>query len=249
VTKTSKTWEARVLTLFPNMFPGILGDAAAGRGIENGLWSLKTINIRDFATDQHGTVDDQPFGGGPGMVMRADILASAIDKVHPKDTGEPIIYLSPRGRLLTQERVKRLSSGPGITIICGRFEGIDERILNARGIEEISVGDYILSGGEPAAQILLDSCVRLIPGIIGKTDSLIEESFENGLLEYPHYTRPRDFEGQNVPEVLLSGDHERIRYWRNQQSEIITQNRRTDLWDKYLKLSRSNRRGQGYEHN
>ncbi len=136
-----------------------------------------------------------------------------------------------------------------MTILCGRFEGIDERILNARGIEEISVGDYILSGGEPAAQILLDSCVRLIPGIIGKTDSLIEESFENGLLEYPHYTRPRDFEGQNVPEVLLSGDHERIRYWRNQQSEIITQNRRTDLWDKYLKLSRSNRRGQGYEHN
>tara|TARA_B100000676_G_C17976357_1_gene786372 strand:- start:136 stop:885 length:750 start_codon:yes stop_codon:yes gene_type:complete len=249
VTKIKPIWKAQVLTLYPDMFPGILGHATLGRGLKKGLWSLETINIRDFATDERGSVDDQPFGGGPGMVMRADILAKAIDSVYPQNIGQPLIYLSPRGHPLNQERIKKLSNGPGVTLICGRFEGIDERILVTRGIEELSIGDYILSGGEPAAQILLDSCIRLLPGIVGKAKSLTEESFEKGLLEYPHYTRPRNFEGKNVPEVLLSGDHKQIQYWRNEQSEVVTKDRRADLWKRYLKHSSSSRRGQNYEHN
>ncbi len=223
-------WRATVLTLYPTVFPGPLGCANAGRGLERGVWSLETVDIRDFARDKHRSVDDQPFGGGPGMVMRPDVLAGAIDATRAANDERPLFYLSPRGRLLQQARVRELADGPGLTLVCGRFEGVDERILEGREIEEISVGDYILSGGEIAAMVLIDACVRLLPGIVGASESLAEESFEHGLLEYPHFTRPRTFEGMDVPEVLLSGDHERIRRWRREQAEHITRERRQDLW-------------------
>ncbi|MBT6442307.1 MAG: tRNA (guanosine(37)-N1)-methyltransferase TrmD [Alphaproteobacteria bacterium] len=232
-------WRARVLTIYPNMFPGMLGQALSGRALEDGLWSLESVDIRDFASDKHRSVDDQPFGGGPGMVMRADVLADAIDATHPVPNDAPLIYLSPRGEPLNQSRAREIADGPGVTLICGRFEGIDERVLEARDVEELSVGDYVLSGGEPAAQIVLDTCVRLLPGVMGKQESLAEESFEDGLLEYPHYTRPREFEGRAVPDVLLSGDHDRIRKWRRQQAEVITRERRADLWAKRRATARS----------
>src|SRR5215217_2691263 len=222
------TWRATILTLFPDMFPGPLGISLAGKALASGLWTLEARDIRDSATDRHRSVDDTPAGGGPGMVLRADVLAAAIDAA---DTGEPRprLLMSPRGRPLTQSRVMELAAGPGPLIVCGRFEGVDERVIAARGLEEVSVGDYVLSGGEIAAMALLDACVRLLPGIMGKDASGAEESFEGGLLEYPHYTRPRIWEGQAIPEVLLSGDHAAIARWRRAEAERITRERRPDL--------------------
>ncbi|MEO1089118.1 MAG: tRNA (guanosine(37)-N1)-methyltransferase TrmD [Pseudomonadota bacterium] len=228
---TDAPWHATVLTLFPEMFPGPLGHSLAGRALDGGVWRLTATNLRDHATGRHRSVDDTPFGGGAGMVMRADVVADALDAV---DVGDrPTIYLSPRGRPLDQERVRQLASGPGVVILCGRFEGIDERVLEARDVEEISLGDFILSGGEPAALALIDACVRLLPGVMGSTASAVEESFHDDLLEYPHYTRPRLFEGRDVPDVLLSGDHARIDAWRRAAAERLTRARRPDLWQRY----------------
>ena len=232
--KSGNPWTARVLTLYPEMFPGSLGESLAGGALKDGLWALETVDIRVFAGDKHATVDDAPFGGGPGMVMRPDVLGKAIDSAQEAGTEDtPLIYLSPRGRHLDQQRVRELSAGPGATLICGRFEGVDERVLVQRNVEEISLGDFVLSGGEPAALALIDSVVRLLPGVIGDKASAVEESFEFGLLEYPQYTRPREWEGQAVPEVLLSGDHEKIKSWRRGQAEAITKQRRADLWQSY----------------
>ena len=230
------TWQATVLTIFPEMFPGPLGQSLAGKALGEGKWALAAIDIRDFATGKHRSVDDTPAGGGAGMVMRADIAAASIDSARAgAPAGTPTIYLSPRGKPLTQARVRALATGPGIILLCGRFEGVDERVLEAREIEEISIGDYVLSGGELAAQVLIDACVRLLPGVAGNEVSLAEESFAAGLLEYPHYTRPRDFEGRAIPEVLLSGDHEKIAKWRREQAEKLTKDRRPDLWEKLKK--------------
>jgi len=230
------TWRATVLTLFPEMFPGALGLSLAGKALAEGTWALETIDIRDFATDKHRSVDDTPAGGGAGMVMRADIAAAAIDTTR-KDMvpGTPTFYLSPRGTPLTQERARELAQGPGVLLLCGRFEGIDQRVLEARNVEEISIGDYVLSGGELAAQVLIDACVRLLPGVAGNESSLAEESFAQGLLEYPHYTRPREWEGHAIPDVLLSGDHEKIAQWRREQAEKITEERRPELWERLAK--------------
>jgi tRNA (guanine37-N1)-methyltransferase len=227
------TWRATVLTLFPEMFPGALGVSLAGKALGDSKWTLETIDIRDFAADKHRSVDDTPAGGGAGMVMRADIAAAAIDAARADaEPGTPAIYLSPRGTPLSQTRAQRLAQGPGVLLLCGRFEGIDQRVLEARDIEEISVGDYVLSGGELAAQVLIDASVRLLPGVAGNEGSLAEESFAAGLLEYPHYTKPRDWEGLPIPEVLLSGDHKRIAKWRRDQAEALTKARRPDLWEK-----------------
>jgi tRNA (guanine37-N1)-methyltransferase len=230
------TWRATVLTIFPEMFPGPLGLSLAGKALSEGTWALNTVDIRDFATDKHRSVDDTPAGGGAGMVMRADIAAAAIDAAR-KDMGPgtPTFYLSPRGAPLTQERARQLAQGPGVLLLCGRFEGVDERVLEARNVEEISIGDYVLSGGELAAQVLIDACVRLLPGVAGNESSLAEESFAQGLLEYPHYTRPREWEGRAIPEVLLSGDHEKIAAWRREQAEKTTKERRPDLWERLAK--------------
>ncbi len=228
------TWRATVLTIFPEMFPGPLGLSLAGKALADGKWALRTLDIRDFATDKHRSVDDTPAGGGAGMVMRADIASAAIDAARADAiAGTPTLYLSPRGKTLTQDRVRVLAQGPGAILLCGRFEGIDQRALDARAIEEISIGDYVLSGGELAAQVLIDACVRLLPGVAGNESSLAEESFAAGLLEYPHYTRPRDFEGRAIPEVLLSGDHQKIAEWRREQAEKLTEERRPDLWQGY----------------
>jgi tRNA (guanine37-N1)-methyltransferase len=227
-------WRATVLTIFPEMFPGPLGVSLAGKALAEGKWALATIDIRDFATDKHRSVDDTPAGGGAGMVMRADIAVAAIDAARANASpGAPTLYLSPRGKTLTQHRVRELAQGPGAILLCGRFEGIDQRVLEARDIEEISIGDYVLSGGELAAQVLIDACVRLLPGVAGNESSLAEESFAAGLLEYPHYTRPRDFEGRTIPEVLLSGDHKKIAQWRREQAEKLTRERRPDLWERH----------------
>jgi len=223
-------WRASVLSLFPDMFPGPLGVSLAGAALEREIWSLERVNIRDFATDRHASVDDTPAGGGAGMVMRADIAAAAFDAVCAADDGRPAFYLSPRGSAISQARVKELASSPGIVLFCGRFEGVDERFLQSRDIEEISLGDFVLSGGEIAAMALLDACVRLLPGVVGKNKSLEEESFADGLLEYPHYTRPRMWEEREIPDVLLSGDHGKIAAWRREQSERLTIERRPDLW-------------------
>jgi tRNA (guanine37-N1)-methyltransferase len=224
-------WRATVLTIFPEMFPGPLGSSLAGKALTEGKWALEAIDIRGFATDKHRSVDDTPSGGGAGMVMRADIAAKAIDAARADaKPGTPTIYLSPRGKTLTQQRVRDLAQGPGAILLCGRFEGIDQRVLETRDIEEISIGDYVLSGGELAAQVMIDACVRLIPGVAGNESSLAEESFAAGLLEYPHYTRPRDFEGRAIPDVLLSGDHEKIAEWRRAKAEKLTEERRPDLW-------------------
>lgn len=233
------TWRAIVLTLFPEMFPGPLGFSLAGKALTDGKWALATIDIRDFATDKHRSVDDTPAGGGAGMVMRADVAAAAIDAARasmPADA--PTLYLSPRGTPLTQARARELAGAPGAILLCGRFEGIDERVLEARKVEEVSIGDYVLSGGELAAQVLIDACVRLLPGVAGNEGSLEEESFASGLLEYPHYTRPREWEGHAIPEVLLSGDHAAIADWRREQAEKITKARRPDLWQRYGKQER-----------
>ena len=229
-------WRATVLTIFPEMFPGPLGLSLAGKALADGKWALDIVDIRDFATDKHRSVDDTPAGGGAGMVMRADIAASAIDAARADaKPGTPVIYFSPRGYPFMQEQARELASGPGIILLCGRFEGIDERVLQARNVEEISIGDYVLSGGELAAQVVIDAVVRLLPGVAGNESSLAEESFAQDLLEYPHYTRPREWEGRTIPEVLLSGDHKRIAEWRREQAEKLTKQRRPDLWQRHHK--------------
>jgi len=223
-------WTATVLTLFPAMFPGPLAHSLAGKAREAGIWRLDAVDIRDFADDKHRTVDDAPFGGGPGMVMRPDVIDRAIAATA---FAGPLLYLSPRGRRLDQARVKELAAGPGLGLLCGRFEGIDQRIIEARQIEEVSLGDFVLSGGEPAAIALIDACLRLLPGVVGDTATLDEESFAAGLLEYPHYTRPQIWQGRAVPAVLLSGHHEDIRRWRLAEAERATRERRADLWTQY----------------
>jgi len=225
-------WRASVLTIFPELFPGPLGASLSGKALAQKIWSLEAVDIRDFAADRHRSVDDTPAGGGPGMVMRADVLARAIDVASPANDPRPRILLSPRGRPLEQARVRELARGPGIVLVCGRFEGIDERVIERRALEEISIGDYVLSGGEIAAFVLLDACVRLLPGVMGKELSAAEESFEHGLLEYPHYTRPQEFEGSAIPEVLNSGHHAKVAEWRRQQAENATRERRPDLWSR-----------------
>ena len=227
------TFSATVLTLYPEMFPGPLGISLAGRARDEGKWSLDTVQIRDFAADRHRTVDDTPAGGGAGMVLRADVLATAIDHARSAHPDCPVVAMTPRGTPLTQARVRRLAAGPGVIVLCGRFEGFDERIFAGRAVEELSVGDIVLSGGEPAAIMLLDACIRLLPGVMGAPSSGTEESFENGLLEYPHYTRPVEWEGRTIPEVLRSGDHAKIAAWRERQSEIDTRLRRPDLWERH----------------
>lgn len=227
------TFAATILTLYPEMFPGPLGHSIAGRARDEGAWALETLQIRDFATDRHHTVDDTPAGGGAGMVMKADVLGAAIDAALERQPDAPVLAMSPRGAPLTQRRVRNLSAGPGVTILCGRFEGFDERIFDARPVEEVSVGDYVLSGGEIGALALLDACIRLLPGVMGAASSGDEESFEQGLLEYPHYTRPKEWEGRIIPEVLRSGDHAKIASWRKRQAEAVTRSRRPDLWERY----------------
>jgi tRNA (guanine37-N1)-methyltransferase len=222
-------WTACVLTLYPEMFPGPLGLSLAGQALAAGRWRLDAINIRDYAKDKHRSVDDTPAGGGPGMVMRADVLGAAIDGAREAYPALPLIFPSPRGKPLTQARIRELSAGPGVMLQCGRFEGVDQRVIEARGAEEICIGDYILSGGELAAMVVIDAAVRLLPGVMGAETSGVEESFESGLLEYPHYTRPREWEGRPIPDVLLSGNHERIAAWRKTQSLDITVERRPDL--------------------
>ncbi len=241
-------WTARVLTLFPEMFPGPLGLSLAGKALKRGIWALDVLDIRDFARDKHRAVDDAPFGGGAGMVMRPDVLDAALVAAKiaaakiaaakiAADPGPdaPVVYLSPRGRPLDRALARELAQGPGATLLCGRYEGVDERVLEAHGVAEISIGDYVLSGGEPAALVLMDAVVRLLPGVMGNQESPAEESFERGLLEYPHYTRPAEWQGRQVPEVLISGHHEKIREWRRAQAERITEERRPDLWARYLK--------------
>jgi tRNA (guanine37-N1)-methyltransferase len=224
------TWRATVLTIFPEMLPGPLAYSLAGKALKAGLWQLETVDIRDFARDKHRSVDDAPFGGGPGMVMRPDVLDAAVAGA---GGAEPLLLLSPRGCRLDQARVIELAAMPGVTLVCGRFEGVDERVLEARGIEEVSLGDFVLSGGEPAAIALIDACVRVLPGAIGCPETLAEESFAEGLLEYPQYTRPQTWQGRAVPNVLVSGDHRRIRAWRRAEAERLTRERRPDLWERY----------------
>src|SRR3954449_7702624 len=222
-------WRATVLTLFPEVFPGPLGISLAGRALAAGLWALEARDIRDSSTDRHRSVDDTPAGGGPGMVLRADVVAAAIDAAGGAPD-RPKLLMSPRGRPLAQSRVVELAAGPGPLIVCGRFEGIDQRVIEARGLEEVSVGDYVLSGGEIAAMALIDACVRLLPGVMGKQASGADESFSHGLLEYPQYTRPQEFEGRPIPEILLSGDHAKVAAWRRAEAEALTKARRPDLW-------------------
>ncbi|MCJ2181340.1 tRNA (guanosine(37)-N1)-methyltransferase TrmD [Novosphingobium sp. 1949] len=228
------TFAATVLTLYPDMFPGPLGISLAGRALERGDWSMDAVQIRDFATDKHRTVDDTPAGGGVGMVLKADVLASAIDHARASNPGAPVLAMTPRGRPISQARIRDLAQGPGAIILCGRFEGFDERIFEGRGVEEVAVGDIVLSGGECAALMVLDACIRLIPGVMGAASSGTEESFEDGLLEYPHYTRPVEWEGRTIPEVLRSGDHAKIAAWRQAQAEDHTRSRRPDLWERHV---------------
>ena len=236
-TATDKPWKAIVLTLFPEMFPGPLGHSLAGKALNDARWCLETVDIRGAAVDRHGTVDDTPFGGGPGMVMRPDVvdpaLRDAIDSSREDDYDLPLIYLTPRGRPLTQARVHELATGQGLIALCGRYEGVDERVVEAYAPEEVSIGDFVLSGGEPAALALIDACVRLIPGVLGSEESPKEESFEQGLLEYPQYTRPRTWNDRTVPEILVSGHHDKVRKWRRDQAEKVTRERRPDLWAQF----------------
>jgi tRNA (guanine37-N1)-methyltransferase len=239
-------WRATVLTLFPEMFPGPLGISLAGKALASGLWALEARDIRASATDKHRSVDDTPAGGGPGMVLRADVLAAAIDTIVAIDAVDaqdrPRLVMSPRGRPLTQSRVAELAAGPGPLIVCGRFEGIDQRVIDARGLEEVSIGDYVLSGGEIAAMTLIDACVRLLPGVMGKLASGTDESFSDGLLEYPQYTRPQVFEGRPIPDILLSGDHAKVAKWRLAEAEALTRARRPDLWAARPKAPESGRK-------
>ena len=226
---TAKIWRASVFTLMPEMFPGPLGLSLSGDGLARGLWALESFNIREHGIGKHRAVDDTPAGGGPGMVIRADVLASSLDAGIVPGDARPRLLMSPRGKPLTQGRVRALAAGEGAIIVCARFEGVDERIIAGRGLEEVSIGDYVLSGGEIAAMVLIDACVRLIPGVMGKLASGAEESHESGLLEYPHYTRPREWEGMSIPDVLLSGDHAKIARWRREEAERITRERRPDM--------------------
>jgi len=226
--KNKNCFEARILTLFPEMFPGILGHSLAGKALNKNIWNIETVNVRDYANDKYGRVDDEPYGGGSGMIMRADVLSRAYDENKPKKNWSKII-LTPRGKPLTQKIVKTISRKPGIILVCGRYEGVDERFIESRSLEEISVGDYILSGGEPAAFIILDSVIRLLSGTTGSKESLIEESFENNILEYPQYTRPYDWEGMNPPKVLLSGNHKEIKKWRDEKALKDTKKRRPEI--------------------
>ena len=243
------SWAATVLTLYPEMFPGPLGQSLAGRALGERTWSLDTVQIRDFATDRHRSVDDTPAGGGAGMVMRADVLARAVDHVLAAAPEAPLLAMTPRGEPLTQAKVRELSAGPGVSILCGRFEGIDERLFEARPIVPVSVGDYVLSGGETAAFVLLDACVRLLPGVMGAPTSGEEESFESGLLEYPHYTRPFEWEGRRIPEVLRSGDHAKIAAWRKRRAEAETRLRRPDLIERHGDARRPSPSGARHEKN
>lgn len=227
------TFRASIITLYPEMFPGPLGYSLAGRALNDEKWSLDLTQLRDFGEGKHSRVDDTPAGGGAGMVLKADILGKAIDAASPADDPRPRLLMSPRGRPLQQSQVRELAEGPGAVIICGRFEGVDERIIEARNLQEVSIGDYILSGGEPAAIILLDAIIRLLPGVMGNNLSGETESFETGLLEHPHYTRPQEFEGRTIPEVLTSGNHKAIAEWQQQHAEELTRARRPDLWDKF----------------
>jgi len=228
---TQTPWTATVLTLFPDMFPGPLGLSLSGKAQADGLWAMETVNIRDFAADRHNTVDDTPFGGGPGMVMRPDVVDRALSSV--EDRPGPVLYLSPRGKVFDQAMAAELATDGGVTLLCGRYEGVDQRVLEKRGVREVSLGDFVLSGGELAALTLLDACLRLLPGYMGAEASLEEESFSSGLLEYPHYTRPADWDGLEVPAVLLSGHHEKIKAWRLAEAEKVTRDRRPDLWARY----------------
>ena len=227
-------WQIKVLTLFPEMFPGMLGFSLAGQAKEKGLWSLKTLDIRDFSSDKHRTVDDTPFGGGAGMVLKPDVVDRALKAAREGFESAHVIYMTPRGKPLTQARVQQLADSSGVVVLCGRYEGVDQRVLDAHEVEEISVGDYVLSGGEPAALVMLDACIRLLPGVMGNKETTDEESFSAGLLEYPHYTRPAEWDGRTVPEVLLSGHHEKVAAWRRAQAETVTRERRPDLWEKVL---------------
>jgi tRNA (guanine37-N1)-methyltransferase len=228
----SMPFAATVLTLYPEMFPGPLGVSLAGRALEQGAWSLEAVQIRDFASDKHRTVDDTPAGGGAGMVLKADVLAAAIDHARELHLSSPVLALTPRGTPVNQAMIRELAGGPGVTMLCGRFEGFDERIFEGRAVAQVSLGDIVLSGGEPAALAILDACIRLLPGVMGAPSSGAEESFEEGLLEYPHYTRPATWEGRTIPEVLRSGDHARIAAWRQAMAESDTRSRRPDLWER-----------------
>ena len=230
------TWRASVLTLFPEMLPGPLGHSLSGRALEAGIWSLEATDIRAFATDRHRTVDDTPFGGGAGMVLRPDVVDAAIASVADD---RPLVFLTPRGRPLTQPEVRRYADGPGIILLCGRYEGVDQRVVEARGMAEVSIGDYVLSGGELAALVLLDAAVRLLPGVMGASESAMDESFAHHLLEYPHYTRPADWQGRRVPDVLLSGHHAAVAAWRQAEAERTTRERRPDLWDAHRSATRA----------
>lgn len=247
MTEMPGPFRAVVMTLFPEMFPGPLGFSLAGKGLADGRWSLETVDIRDFARDKHRTVDDTPFGGGAGMVMRPDVIDAAIDASWPRaPSGERLgrlVYLTPRGRVLDQPMARALAAEPAVTVLCGRYEGVDQRVLDAWEPTEISLGDFVLSGGEAAAITLLDAVVRLLPGVVGKTESLEDESFERGLLEYPLYTRPAEWQGRSVPEVLLSGHHAKVAQWRLEQSEEITRRRRPDLWDRYIAAQNKEQEG------
>jgi tRNA (guanine37-N1)-methyltransferase len=235
-------WRASVLTIFPEMFPGPLAVSLCGKALATGLWSLQIVDIRDFASDKHRSVDDTPAGGGPGMVMKPNVLARAIDAT--ATDARPRLLLSPRGMPLTQGRVEALCRGPGAMLVCGRFEGIDERVIAGRGLEEVSIGDYVLSGGEIAAMTLIDACVRLLPGVMGAPDSAADESFAEGLLEYPQYTRPQSWEGRPIPEVLISGDHAKVAAWRRAEAERLTRERRPDLWAAFLQRFRKGSKSQ-----
>ena len=226
-------YKVKIFTLYPEFFPGPFDKGIYGNALKNKIWDINIIDIRDFAEDKHKTVDDTPYGGGSGMVMRADVIANSLDKILEKN--EKVYYLSPRGKLLNQETAKKISKEKYLNILCGHFEGVDQRVLDNRNIEEISIGDYIISGGETASYVVMDSVLRLIPGVVGNGDSIVDESFENGLLEYPQYTKPQIWQKNKVPEVLLSGDHAKIKHWRLSQSEAITRDRRPDLWQKYKK--------------
>ena len=241
------SFAATILTLYPEVFPGPLGHSLAGRALAEGLWSIETVQIRDFASDRHRSVDDTPAGGGAGMVMRADVLARAVDRALESRPEAPLLAMTPRGEPLTQALVRELAAGPGVSILCGRFEGIDERLFEARPIRPVSVGDYVLSGGETAAIVLLDACVRLLPGVMGAASSGDEESFESGLLEYPHYTRPQEWEGRTIPEVLRSGDHAKIAAWRKQKAAADTRSRRPDLMERHGDAPRPSPSGARHE--